>query len=68
MGAIAKIAPKREGHIDIDEIEEQMHVILNQMEECDRIIKQAEKAREKKEQLREQLMELSYDYCKSNDY
>lgn len=61
--AVKKIAPKREGQEkDLYRLEERMHILIGQIAECDRIIRQAREAEEKMVGLRKELAEVAAEY------
>ena len=61
--AVKKIAPKREGQEkDLYKLEERMHILIGQIAECDRILRQAREAEEKLVDLRQELARLAKEY------
>ena len=61
--AVVKIAPRREGQEkDLYKLEERMHILIGQIAECDRILRQAREAEEKLVDLRQELARLAKEY------
>ena len=61
--AVKKIAPKREGQEkDLYRLEERMHILIGQIAECDRVIRQAREAERRIVDLRAELANVAEQY------
>lgn len=63
MAVVTKIAPRREGQEKgLYSMEERMHILIGQIAECDRILRQAREAEKRIADLRAELADISGQY------